>query len=80
MDTYRENLPVPRWQVEEMPVIYNCMHNENYVEYQLRKYFGTTRPNDIMQKWNNDIKLYTGTDPVVKPAFVAGAPALVAWA
>jgi hypothetical protein len=23
-----------------------------------------------MQKWNNDIKLYTGTDPVVKPAFV----------
>ena len=63
-------------QVEEM--IYNFMHNENYVGYQARKYFGTTRPNDIMQKWNNDIKLYTGTDPVVKPAFVAGA--LVAWA
>ena len=55
-------------QVEEM--IYNCMHNKNYVDYQVHKYFGTTRPKDIMQKWNNDIKLYTGTDPVVKPAFV----------
>ena len=57
-------------QVEEM--IYNFVHNENYVEYQLRNYFGTTQPNDVMQKWNNDTKLYTGTDPVqvVKPAFV----------
>jgi hypothetical protein len=56
-------------QVEEM--IYNCMHNTSYVGHQVYKYFGTTRPNDIMQKWNNDIRLYTGTDPVVKPSFVA---------
>ncbi len=40
-------------QVEEM--IYNCMHNTSYVGHQVYKYFGTTRPNDIMQKWNNDI-------------------------
>jgi hypothetical protein len=55
-------------QVEEM--IYNFMHNKNYVANQVKKYFGTTNPRDIMQKWNMDIKLYSGTNPIVKPLFV----------
>ena len=55
-------------QVEEM--IYNFMHNDQYKGCQVRHYLGTTVPRHVMQKWNNDIKLYTGTDPVVKPAFV----------
>jgi hypothetical protein len=64
---HRNQTPTGK-QVEEM--IYNFMHNENYVGCQARKYFGTLRPNDIMQKWNNNTKMYTCTDPVVKPVFV----------
>ena len=56
-------------QVEEM--IYNFMHNKNYVGNQVAKYFGTTLPRDVMQKWNNDIKLYTGTDPDNHPLSLA---------
>lgn len=55
-------------QVEEM--IFNFMQNENYVGYQVQKYFGSTKPIDIMQKWNNDIKLYTGSNSESKPLFV----------
>jgi hypothetical protein len=55
-------------QVEEM--IYNFMHNDRYVDCQVRQFFGTTKPKHVMQKWNNDIKLYTGTDPAVCPLFV----------
>ena len=56
-------------QVEEM--IYNFMHNKKYVGYQVEKYFGATHPRDVMQKWNWDIKVYAGTDPVVKPLGLA---------
>ena len=56
-------------QVEEM--IYNFMHNDQYKDCQVRHYLGTTVPRHVMQKWNNDIKLYTGTDPVVRPLFVS---------
>jgi hypothetical protein len=52
-------------QVEEM--IFNCMHNKNYTGNQVQQYFGTTKPKDVMQKWNNDIRLYRDTDPVVEP-------------
>jgi hypothetical protein len=47
------------------------MHNKKYVGNQVAKYFGTTNPRDVMQKWNRDIKLYAGTDPVVKPVGLA---------
>jgi hypothetical protein len=52
-------------QVEEM--IFNCLHNKSYVENQVKRYFGSTKPLDIMQKWNNDIELYKDTSAVVKP-------------
>ena len=52
-------------QVEEM--IFNCFHNKSYVAYQVKRYFGWTKPLDIMQKWNNDIELYKDTSAVVKP-------------
>ena len=52
-------------QVEEM--IFNCLHNKNYVGNQVQRYFGSTKPVDIMQKWNNDIELYKDTSAVVKP-------------
>ena len=56
-------------QVEEM--LYNFMHNEKYVGNQVEQYFGSTNPRDVMQKWNWDIKVYAGTDPVVKPLSLA---------
>ena len=52
-------------QVEEM--IFNCMHNTSYVEYQLQRYFGTTKPRDVMQRWNNDIRLYQGSSSAFPP-------------
>ena len=52
-------------QVEEM--IFNCLHNKSYVGYQVQRYFGWTKPVDIMQKWNNDIELYKDTSAVVNP-------------
>ena len=42
-------------QVEEM--IFNCLHNKSYVGYQVQRYFGWTKPVDIMQD----------TSAVVKP-------------
>lgn len=56
-------------QVEEM--IFNCMHNESYKGHQVQRYFGSTKPKDVMQKWNNDIRLYRGTSSVVPPLTVA---------
>lgn len=56
-------------QVEEM--IFNFMHNKKYVGNQVAQYFGSTNPRDVMQKWNWDIKVYAGTDPVVKPLGLA---------
>ena len=52
-------------QVEEM--IYNFLHNRSYVGNQVQRYFGWTKPVDIMQKWNNDIELYKDTSAVEKP-------------
>ena len=52
-------------QVEEM--IFNYLHNKRYVGNQVKRYFGSTKPLDIMQKWNNDIELYKDTSAVVKP-------------
>ena len=48
-------------------IIFNCLHSKSYVGYQVQRYFGWTKPVDIMQKWNNDIELYKDTSAVVKP-------------
>ena len=48
-----KTVPQQRKQVEEM--IYNFLHNRSYVGNQVQRYFGWTKPVDIMQKWNNDI-------------------------
>ena len=58
-------------QVEEM--IFNCLHNTNYVENQVKRYFGSTKPMDIMQKWNSDIDLYKNTSADVKPLGIESA-------
>ena len=63
-------------QVEEM--IFNCLSNSEYINYQVDKFVGKTKALVIMQKWNSDIELFKGTSKDAKPDWVRPAQ-VPAW-
>jgi hypothetical protein len=72
--TYRKS-GVSRWtgkQVEE--IIFNCLQNSEYKKSQADAYFGgVSSAQDIMHKWNNDIRMFKECCTKKKPTFVTPA-------
>ena len=59
LDAWYEPPSEPNWETSG--------GNDLQLGNQVTRYFGSTKPVDIMQKWNNDIELYKDTSAVVKP-------------
>ena len=63
-------------QVEEM--VFNCLSNYEYKNYQVDKFVDKTKALDIMQKWSSDIVLFKETSKDTNPDLVQPAQ-IPAW-